>query len=92
MADTYANYKELAAVEVKGVDYDIRSHKVNGSKTIIFTPHGGDIEQPGLQIGTKHFCRILILKVLEFVRCLPSSKRFYGLHLKYGLLHFPQLN
>ncbi|KAB2334824.1 replication protein [Cytobacillus depressus] len=46
MADTYANYKELAAVEVKGVDYDIHYHKVNGSKTIIFTPHGGGIE-PG---------------------------------------------
>ncbi|MBA9026342.1 poly-gamma-glutamate hydrolase family protein [Peribacillus huizhouensis] len=46
MADTYANYNELAAAEVKGVDYDIHFHRVIGSKTIIFTPHGGGIE-PG---------------------------------------------
>jgi phage replication-related protein YjqB (UPF0714/DUF867 family) len=44
MADKYANYEALAAVEKIGVDYEINTQKRKGAKSIIFTPHGGSIE------------------------------------------------
>ncbi|MBS4193168.1 poly-gamma-glutamate hydrolase family protein [Bacillus sp. FJAT-49705] len=71
MAETYANYKELAAAEVKGVDYDIRYHKVNGSKTIIFTPHGG-----GIEVGTSEVVKAVAVSFYnwyEFDGMKPSG-------------------
>jgi phage replication-related protein YjqB (UPF0714/DUF867 family) len=44
MADKYANYEALAAVEKIGVDYEINTQKRKGAKSIIFAPHGGSIE------------------------------------------------
>ena len=45
MADTYANYAELAANQVEGTDYQIITRYI-GSDTTCMTPHGGGIE-PG---------------------------------------------
>ncbi|AYP68823.1 replication protein [Bacillus phage vB_BpsM-61] len=46
MTDLYPDYETLAANEVKGVDYDVRTYPVKGSKILAIAPHGGGIE-PG---------------------------------------------
>lgn len=46
MADTYANYADLAAHQVEGVDYRIRQRTPAGSALLHMSPHAGGIE-PG---------------------------------------------
>jgi phage replication-related protein YjqB (UPF0714/DUF867 family) len=46
MTDTYANYADLAAHEVEGVDYERRSVPVTGATWCAISIHGGGIE-PG---------------------------------------------
>lgn len=44
MTDCYKSYFELAAREIEGGSYRIRSCAVPGARAIIMAPHGGDIE------------------------------------------------
>lgn len=46
MADTYANFADLAAHEVYGVDYNIEVSDVPGARIMCLAVHGGGIE-PG---------------------------------------------
>ncbi len=49
-SDTYANFAELSANEVYGVDYNIES-KDNGSSVAIIAIHGGGIEAGTTQLA-----------------------------------------
>ena len=49
--DLYNNYRELAAAQTKGVDYQIRLNYRARSDTTIVVPHGGTIERRTTEIG-----------------------------------------
>ena len=49
--DLYSNYRELAAAQTKGVDYQIRLDRRARADTTIVVPHGGTIERRTTEIG-----------------------------------------
>ena len=42
--DKYASFKDLAACEKQGEDYDFVSRRSKTSRTVVIAPHGGHIE------------------------------------------------
>ena len=42
--DKYTSYKDLAANEKRGEDYDFESRPRDGSGVVVIAPHGGTIE------------------------------------------------
>ena len=46
MPDKYSSFKELAANERRGQDFDFYARPIAGSKSVVIAPHGGTIE-PG---------------------------------------------
>lgn len=44
MADKYSSFRDLAANEKRGEDYELHDRAVAGSKVVVIAPHAGTIE------------------------------------------------
>lgn len=81
--DKYKCFKDLAAAEKPGEDYEIESRLQNHSYTVVIAPHGGTIEP-----STDKIADAIAGEDFSFY-CFRALKKNSGLHIKSPLFDEP---